>query len=541
MKKQLLCGAMAVCASLTLFPSAVFAQDNEEPIPMETYYSDVTDIIGLPSTPDSGADGADGETDTEVIIPDTNEFYSNEDFKPYDRWYPQKDRYGDYTLKVPQLKGRLTFFAGDNNRLTGRLYAPGVSENDGWKDATKRWGGYDNGLCFAASSSNLISWYLNQYIKLHPENQNDYELDVEKVFDRFRNGWNPFEGGNQKEALSWYFTGGFPSGNPDPYDNHLTGRENGGYLSGKILHNTSERWSEVSLGWQPPEVFSVFGGYTNDNKFPFIEDVGGMIGTGVFSTWEGFSEQIVRQLHYGACTISIVTDRSGGGGGHAITLWGVDYEVETGLVTAIHVTDSDDGPGRLFTVKTERGNADGGVRLINYPYHAQGEPQKFTRIRDSIMLYAPEVVETSHDPVVPDEITSDKYPIDENKNITGIQPNETLESIQKDLTGQNIKVFDAKGNPVATDAPLGTGYVLTTAENASAPQKLTVVVCGDVNGDALVDMTDVSILQQALVKIEKLDGIFQKAATFKSHSETGPELKDVIALKQFVLKISTNL
>lgn len=535
MKKHLISGLLVVCIGFTLFPYASFAEDEDNLSKQgPSYYSDITDIIGPTVTPDTGLD-------VEATVPDISGFHSNEDFKPYDPWYPQKNQYGNYILTIPELKGRLTFSLGDKKQLIGTLYAPGVSAEGGWKDATKRWGKYDSGLCFAASSSNLISWYLNQYTQQHPEDSNVYDLDPEKIFDRFRNGWDPLEGGNQKEALSWYFTGGFPSGNSDPFDNHLTGAEPGGYLSGKIPHNTSEQWSEISFDWQPQEIFSVFGGYSDD-RFPFIEDVGGMTGKGAFSTWESFSEQIIRQLHYGACTISIVTDRTGGGSGHAITLWGVDYEVDTGLVTAIHVTDSDDSTRRLFTVQIERGNGDSGVRLVNYSYHPpMGQPQRFTRIRDSIVLYSPEVVKNINElPPTSGEITSDKYPIDGNKNITGIQPNATLESIRQDLIGENIKVFDANGNPVEADAPLGTGYLLTMGD-ASDPNKLTVVVSGDVNGDAAVNVHDVIIMRQAMKNVRTLEGAYKKAAVFRSHSEIGPLHEDFDALKKFLVKIVDSL
>ena len=185
-------------------------------------------------------------------------------------------------LRIPDLKGRLTFSGRNQNQLIGTLYAPGVSRNSGWKDATKQWGNVDTGLCFAASSSNLISWYLERYLALHPDDTHGFETNPERIFDRFRNGWDSAEGGDQKEALSW---------------------------------------SLVSFNWEPAEDFSVFGSY-EDNSFPYIEDVGG-VGPGLpFSNLKRFSQHILRQLHYGPCTISIITDQAGGGSGHAITLWG---------------------------------------------------------------------------------------------------------------------------------------------------------------------------------------------------------------------------
>ncbi len=64
----------------------------------------------------------------------------------------------------------------------------------------------------------------------------------------------------------------------------------------------------ASIGWEPKTDFDVYGGVESDNSFPYIEEVGGLTGTGKFSTLEGFSKQVLRQLHYGPATISVLTD-----------------------------------------------------------------------------------------------------------------------------------------------------------------------------------------------------------------------------------------
>ena len=153
----------------------------------------------------------------------------------------------------------------------------------------------------------------------------------------------------------------------------------------------------MSFDWEPEEDFAVFGSF-EDNRFLYIEDVGGVSPGPPFSNLKSFSQHILRQLHYGPCTISIITDQAGGGSGHAITLWGVDCDVNTELVTHIHFTDSDDASHvGLFTVKVESGPNNDGVRLVQYPYHPPvGNPAQFTRIRDSIVLYAPDVVQSNH-------------------------------------------------------------------------------------------------------------------------------------------------
>ncbi len=374
-----------------------------------------------------------------VKLPDTDSFDSNEDFKPYDPGYPKKSQYGNYSLQIPDLKDRLTFSIGTQDQLIGTLYAPGVSESFGWEDATKQWNNIDNGLCFAASSSNLISWYLNRYLELNPDDTHDFQTDPERIFDYFRRGWDSAEGGNQTEALSWYFTGGFPSNNPNPNGSELTGDELGGYLLHQLPNNSSERWSLISFDWEPQEDFNVYGSF-GDNRFPYIEEVGGVSTGRPFSTMKKFSQHILRQLHYGPCTISIITDNASGGSGHAITLWGVDYDVNTGLVTHIHVTDSDDSSG-LFTVEVESGTNNNGVRLVQYPYHPPvGNSTQFTRIRDSIVLYAPDVVQS-------------------NNAYNG--PNAEIETLTSDSDGTGVTVKVSNINP----SSLEYGYSYDTDPN----------------------------------------------------------------------------
>ncbi len=390
MKRRFFAGAMAVCISLSLFPTTAFAADGGETRATAQYYSDVSDIIGSITPPDTGKDEAAQPESGLITLPNADDLQTNEDFKRYDPGYPEKEVYGNYVLRVPDLNGRLTFSTRNQNQLIGTLYAPGVSKNKGWQDATKQWHNIDNGLCFAASSSNLISWYLNRYLEQHPDDTHGFETNAEQIFNRFRNGWDPAEGGDPMEALSWYFTGGFPSNNHHPNGSHLTDRETGGYLYKQLPNNSSDRWAPVSFDWDPQEDFSVYGSF-EDNRFPFIEEISGMSSGSPFSTMKLFSKHILRQLHYGPCTISIITDQYGSNSGHAITLWGVDYDVNTGLVTNLHVTDSDDYSG-LFTVKVEGGPNDS-VRLVQYPYYPPvGNSTRFTRIRASVLLYAPDVV-----------------------------------------------------------------------------------------------------------------------------------------------------
>lgn len=395
MKKRILAAAMALCLSFTLFSPAVFAAEKSRNTGV-MLYSDVTDIIGpRPPKPDETE-----KPNANVVLPNMDELNTNQDFLKYDPGYPKREQYGDYTFHVPKLKGRLTFSAGSKG-MVGTLFAPGITGQAGWKDANKVWLGKDSGLCFAAASSNLISWYLDQYKKSHPDDPTQYLTDVERVFDKFRNGWDPAKGGDPKEALSWYFTGGFPSNSPQANDNQLNYNERGGYLQGSIPHNNSKKWTMVSLNWNPQEAYDAFGSQ-EDGMFPFMEELNGNYDypnkKAPLSSHKGFSDHILRQLHYGACTISIMQEGNSNTG-HAITLWGADYDVNTGLISAIYVTDSDDSKVNLIKVPIEMGPGEkkggrcDGIRMVRYPYQGPGATAAYTKIRDSIVLYAPDVVQ----------------------------------------------------------------------------------------------------------------------------------------------------
>ena len=86
-KHRLFAGAMAFCMALSLTPTAALAADSNADGSAAQYYSDVTDIIGPITPPDTGAEGTDEAAKPEkgpVTMPDTAAFHSNADFKPYD-------------------------------------------------------------------------------------------------------------------------------------------------------------------------------------------------------------------------------------------------------------------------------------------------------------------------------------------------------------------------------------------------------------------------------------------------------------------------
>ncbi|MBQ1960688.1 MAG: IdeS/Mac family cysteine endopeptidase [Akkermansia sp.] len=193
------------------------------------------------------------------------------------------------------------------------VWAPGVSRESGWYDYHKNGSNdgtmADTAMCWAASASNVISWWQNL-------NSSSLETTVpknEKIFDTFRGVFSN-GGGKAKYAYDWWVnTNGWGApegagwaaidkGMPAEYVDYA----NGGFLYG--LYDTSAYPITIATSSNNP--------YT-------------------------YSEAVVKALGSGyALTLSVENS----GIAHAYTLWGAEYEITTNgyELTALWLTNSDD-------------------------------------------------------------------------------------------------------------------------------------------------------------------------------------------------------
>ena len=294
----------------------------------------------------------------------------------------QKEYVPPYTLTAPSFDGRLTHSADGK---TATLFAPGVTKNSGWYDTNKYWDGLDGRLCWGASCTNAITWYLDNCEKTGYADLTGIERNRAKIFDNFRHNWNPLEGYDPMQGFAWYFTGEVLSGGKP---NELINYPSGGYL--KSLPHCQDSWSIID----PVNDYSVVGNYAD--KFPFVDDVTEMYypGNDLYDH-ASFSKTIKTQLSYGVTVLNVSSDGATATGGHAITLWGCDYDEKTGLINKIYVTDSDDEdrhPGSyLKELKIKANNPDAyGIKIEGYYLNNSGTP--ITKITSSTLLYAPDVV-----------------------------------------------------------------------------------------------------------------------------------------------------
>ena len=206
----------------------------------------------------------------------------------------------------------IALLAGGLAASAAEVWAPGVSQEGGWYDYHKTGSNdgvmADTAMCWAASASNVISWWQNLNISritsTVPQN--------EEIFDTFR-GIYTNGGGKAYYAYEWWVNGnwsapsgsgwaGIDKGMPQKYTSYA----NGGFLS--KVYDTS--------------LYPITIATSSNNPY-------------------SYSEAVVNALSSGyALTLSVENS----GVAHAYTLWGAEYEITSKgyELTAVWLTNSDD-------------------------------------------------------------------------------------------------------------------------------------------------------------------------------------------------------
>lgn len=187
-------------------------------------------------------------------------------------------------------------------------FVNGVTKTSGWYDVNKQNGGHgipgtDSLLCWAAASSNVLQWwqdkqaYVPEGIPTGADPNGVYELDI---FQVMVNGFPDVMG--NCGVINWWLTGTTTWVNPVP---------------------------------------SSAGGYWKD-YLPSSND----LATWAPTTSDTFYSSISTYIDKG-CALTMWLGRvDNSNAAHYITLWGYDWNPDTGL-TALWVTDSDDGRDEL--------------------------------------------------------------------------------------------------------------------------------------------------------------------------------------------------
>lgn len=205
----------------------------------------------------------------------------------------------------------------------GQLWARGVSREQGWYDVNKKKDGRgaDGLLCWAASASCMLQWWMDDYERnghslpagLRRGKGENYEL---KIFEEFMANWTN-EGASAFVGCRWY-------------------------LSGENVAATYSNFARLT-GSAGGQLRSIYEPVSHRMGSDYARHIGG------YSTWdtgsgrtepalEIFSKLILQALSEGIVSLDINPAFSGS---HAITLWGCEYN-EQGIITHMYITDSDD-------------------------------------------------------------------------------------------------------------------------------------------------------------------------------------------------------
>lgn len=214
-------------------------------------------------------------------------------------------------------------------------FAEGVSLESGWYDVNKVKDGTVNGdinMCWAATAANILQWWQDRYVEQGnelPEGCPDgkgetYELAIMEVF---HTQWDNTYGGHAFHAVKWYFEGvnvceGW-SRQAQPLQ-----RGSGGYFK--------HEWEQIE-----PYMYTGHDlGYTQDyNNYYLWGSGSGLNATGRL---KAFTELVELFIDKGMTSMAIAQRENYGGVHHSVTLWGYEKDNETGLLTRIWITDSDD-------------------------------------------------------------------------------------------------------------------------------------------------------------------------------------------------------
>lgn len=138
-------------------------------------------------------------------------------------------------------------------------------------------------------------------------------------------------------------------------------------------------------------------------------------------------------------------------------------------------------------------------------------------------------------------LNAPKYKIqkdDENEEtyLNKIQPETTVaEVITNCETNGTINVIDKKGNILRKDDIVGTGMKIQVTKNNNENIIMTSVVMGDLDGNGKVTATDLSAVNQTVLKVVKIEGAVFKAADLDDNEKI--TATDLSTINQVILKI----
>ena len=117
-------------------------------------------------------------------------------------------------------------------------------------------------------------------------------------------------------------------------------------------------------------------------------------------------------------------------------------------------------------------------------------------------------------------LTSNKHTVEtEEKYITKISPNTNVQTFKNNMTTNgNVKILNSKREEIGSSDLVGTGHILQVEFNGTT-HEYQLVVKGDIDGNGKLSVTDLAMVNQAIVGRITLQGPYSKASDLDSNNK----------------------
>ena len=220
----------------------------------------------------------------------------------------------------------------------------------------------------------------------------------------------------------------------------------------------------------------------------------------------------------------------------------IDYGDETGKIT-IYYNDDISNIGKICTINLKiKGDID--VNNITSFTTSIGKVEAFSYSNDSLSDYGTITEKTVIKQQTTDKLylSSEKYKIGDNdiknyedgdKYISRVEQKTLLKDYINNLeTNGTITVTKEDGTVLTSDEYVGTGMKLTVTKDEEKVE-LKIAVSGDLDGNGKITATDLSTMNQTILKLVTLDNEYKIAADLDENGKVSAT--DFSALNQMLL------
>lgn len=220
----------------------------------------------------------------------------------------------------------------------------------------------------------------------------------------------------------------------------------------------------------------------------------------------------------------------------------IDYGDETGKIT-IYYNDDISNIGKICTINLKiKGDID--ANNITSFTTSIGKVEAFSYSNDSLSDYGTITEKTVIKQQTTDKLylSSEKYKIGDNdiknyedgdKYISRVEQKTLLKDYINNLeTNGTITVTKEDGTVLTSDEYVGTGMKLTVTKDEEKVE-LKIAVSGDLDGNGKITATDLSTMNQTILKLVTLDNEYKIAADLDENGKVSAT--DFSALNQMLL------